>query len=452
MKKLKIIILLICLAAPLYFVGCENKNKVTLSTPTNVFVEGNKIVFDVINKADYYTISINGREFIVDATYNSNVEIIDNKINFDASQIFVTGESYSIQVKANSQKYNHSAYSSALTYKYNGEINKPANVKINSTILTWDLVENASFYLVKIITPNDKIIFDKDGNQLANDDAISIEKADLTEYSFNTNQFDFGSLLNEAGEYKFYVSAVCSNASIYVESGYTNKVTHSHLVTLNTPSVGVVKEVEEELHLATVVDKNANAISVACGDFEKTVEINGADSSLTIYGNNLIDINLNKYFTEFISNGKLNLSNIAQYSFKVQSKYLSASNSTSFYIDSAYSALSVFENTQTLPEPSLSVTYNSDLDCYIANWEPSSQLVTGYELSVITPEGFKKFNLDNDVTSYMLNKNFVAVAVKSVGFGNYISSYLSEFVANPESNGRLRICRCFNCMERNWKC
>ena len=240
MKKINIFILLMCLMCPIFFVACENSNKNTLSTPSIAEIKAGTIVFNPVDDAEYYTISINDNEFYVNPKHSSYVQIIDNKINYDASKIFIVGESYSVKIQANAEEKNSSPFSSVYSYKHNGSIQKPTNVKINSTTLTWDAVENASYYLVKIVTPNDKIILDKNGNNLNLNDPESIAKADLTEYSFNTNHFDFGSLLTEAGNYQFYVCAVLSNGNNFVESGYTSKTEYIHYIDLKVPTNGKI--------------------------------------------------------------------------------------------------------------------------------------------------------------------------------------------------------------------
>lgn len=432
MKKLKIFILLLCFMTPLYFIGCENKNKNTLKTPSNLHIEGGTIVFDAIKNADYYTISINDMTFVVDAKNNSDVKIIDNKINYDASKIFIEGESYSVKVKANSKKDNDSKFTKTFSYKYNGDIEKPTNVKINSTILTWDTVENASFYLVKIITPNDKIIFDKDGNIVSEDDASAISRADLTEYSFNTNQFDFGSLLSTAGNYKFYVCAVLSSGDIYLESDYTLKTTYSHYVDLKIPTNGSIYNIENNLHLSTVVDINANAISVWCNGYERTAEINGSDPSITV-DHNLLNINLNSFFKSYIENGDINFNNINQYSFKTKAKFMSPNLENSYYIDSDYSDAVIFENKYQLTAPTSVIEYSDSNSCYIANWSHNeSELISEYRVYVYTQNEEKEYIVDGNINSMILPEDFVAVAIKAYGAGNIVSSPLSQIATKPE--------------------
>lgn len=438
MKKLKVLFLFLCMFLPIIFVGCENKNKNTLSTPSIISISGGNIVFNSIKNAEYYTILINDFSLNVDAKYSNNVEIIDNCIHFDASNIFEIGESYSVRVKANAKEKNSSSFSAAYSYRHGGSVKKPCNVKINSSILTWDVVENASFYLVKVITPYNNILLDKEGNVLPEDDLESIAKADLTEYSFNTNQFDFGSLLGKAGVYKFYICAVLSDGTSYVESGYTTKITYTHFVTLETPINGQIeRDNNEDLHLVTAIDPNANAISITCNGYEKTAELNESELSIVKIENNYLDINLSKYFQDLILTGKINFNALQQFTIKTQAKHISNAQEVNYYINSNYSTIATFENTSVLTAPNLTLTYNNLNNCFIANWTDSNTTTSSYRLYVFTPNEMKQYNLDKNTYSQLIYEDFVAVAIKAIGSGNTLSSSLSDLVSNPELGNEL---------------
>ena len=428
-KVLNIFILLICLLVPSTFVACENTNKDTLSTPLIVDVKAGTIVFNQVSDADYYTISINNAELNVYVKHNSNVEIIDNLINYNASKIFVIGDSYSIKIRANSSSKVSSEFSQVVSYKHMGSIKTPTNVKISSTTLTWGAVENASYYLVKIVTPNDKNIVDKDGNSLSLDDPASIAKADLTEYSFNSNRFDFASLLSTAGNYQFYVSAVLANGSTYVESGYSSKISYYNYVNLSTPINGQIKKVDSDLHLTMAVDSNANALSIVCNGIEKTTEINDAEQSITKINNNglevqnYLDINLNQFFQNSVA------LNSEQLTISTQAKYLAANSEFDFFNDSAYSSNIVFNDSIKLNAPVVEVIGQGNNN--LISWSYDSlDNISGFKLFVFTTTGTETFNLLPNVTSMLITKEFIAASVQAVGKGCYISSDLSNFV-NP---------------------
>ncbi|MBO5954984.1 MAG: hypothetical protein J6Q13_03355 [Clostridia bacterium] len=439
MKKINIFILLLCLFVPLSFVGCENKNKNSLATPTIVDIKGGTIVFDSVPDAEYYTLSINDNEITVYASHNNYVQIIDNKINYDASKIFVVGDSYSVKVRANAEKKNSSSFSKEFSYKHTGTILKPTSVKINGTTLTWDTVENAGNYLVKIVTPNDNVIFDKFGNVLTQDDSYSISIADLTEYSFNTNQFDFASLLSKAGNYKFYVCAVSTDGISTVESGYTSKVSYNHTVTLSTPVNGEIYKVDNQLHMLCAVDTNANGISIICNGIENSVEINKASTdTITKLNNNFLDINLNEYFKNQVSAGKLNFNSLQQFSFATQSKFISTNLDNSYYLNSDYSTPVVFENTDILPQPVLTLEYDNLTSYHIASWNSYEHDYIGeFKVLVATATEVKEYKLDDNIKSMLISEDFVTVAVQAIGVGSYLSSPLSNFVSNTSLTGSL---------------
>ena len=431
MKKLKYLILLICLVVPFSFSACKNKSKSTLATPTISEINSGTIVFDAVKNAEYYTISINDNEFYVDAYQSNYVEIVDNQIKYDASKIFIIGNSYSVKIRANSFNAYSSAFSETYTYKHSGRISTPVNVKTNATTLTWNVVENASYYIVKIITPNDEVVFDKSGNVLTNDKAETIKIADLTEYSFNSNQFDFGSILTVAGKYKFYVSAVLSDGTTYVQSDFAEKVEYTHTVKLSAPTNGEIYSINNELNLMTAVDENANAISISCGNFERTAKIENNDC-ITVLSNNLISVNLTKFFETFIINDQIDFDDITQYSFKTQSKHIFDNGAPSYYIDSSYSSAVLFDNTEVLSAPTLSLSYSNTNNCYVAEWTTvNTNLIGEFKVLVFTPAGLKEYKLDSNINSMLLTEEFIAVAIKSVGVGNYLSSKISEMVVNP---------------------
>ncbi|MBR4998633.1 MAG: hypothetical protein IKY10_02015, partial [Clostridia bacterium] len=431
MKKLKVFILMICLFVPFSFVGCQNKNKETLSTPAIVDIRSGTVIFSPVKNADYYTLSINDFSVSVDAKSNNKIEIIDNQINFDASNIFVVGNSYSIKIQANAHGKNSSKFSQTFSYKHNGNISKPKNLKINGNILTWDMVENATYYLVKVITPNDEILFDKDGNILEGSDGDSIEQADLTEYCFNTNQFDFTSVLNTAGNYKFYVSAVSSNGTNYVESGYATTSPYSHYVTLSTPTNGVVKKIGSSLHMLTKIDDNANAILIECNGFEKTLELNNASTCITSVNENYFDINLTQFFQGETFN-QFDINTLAHFAFRTKSAYVTGNVENLFYQNSNFSDYVYYDNTYVLQAPTLEIEKDSINDCYLVSWScPDNALASEYTLLLCTASGIKKFYLEANVESKLIYDDFISIAIQANGVGNYESSTLSNFVSNP---------------------
>ena len=442
MKKLNIFVLLMCLFVPLALSGCKNSNKETLSTPAILEIKAGTVVFNSVADAEYYTLSINDYQVKIDAAHNSNVQIINNQINYDASKIFVVGNSYAVKIQANSNTKNSSSFSQATPYLHSGTVKKPTNVKINSTTLTWDAVENASYYLVKLITPNDKVVFDKNGNVLTQTDPVSIDNADLPEYSFNTNQFDFGSLLTKAGNYQFYVCAVLSDGSTYLESGYSSNITYTHLVTLDVPTNGQIYCIDNKLHLVTVVDVNANALTISCNGTVETLPL--THSSITAINKNYLDVCLNDFFAKQIENQELSFDQNKQFTFATKSIYQSPTLENAYYTNSGFSNAVVFDNQHQIATPEISLQQNTNGSNELI-WNCSEEsLVSAYKVLVFTATELKEYKLDKDIFSMLITDDFVALSVQAVGSGNNLSSLISAPSGNPKNSislSRLNISR-----------
>ena len=430
MKKFKILVLLACLFVPLAFAGCGSKNDM-LSTPKIIDIKGGNIIFNAVKDADYYTISIDENEIVINPKHSEYVTIKGKKITYDASKIFTVGNSYSIKIKAGAKKKNSSKYSDLYPYKYSGTIKTPEEVKINSKTLTWNAVENATYYSIKIITPNDKVIFDKDGNVMSAINVDTIAQADITEYAFNTNTFDFTSLLNDAGKYQFYVCSVLADGSTYVESDYTSPTIYDNIVKLSAPTNGKVYTLNDELFLLTILDPNANAISVTCDNIEKTAEINGSEEGLNKLSDNLININLTKFFKSFVDAENLDLEQYKNYSFTTQSKYVSATPDDSYYTDSEISHEVMFENTYKLSAPTLNIEAVEG-GKHLLSWESTeTDITSSFKLIIFTPSGAKEYPLEVTSSSMLVSDNVIAASIQAVGMGNYLSSSLSDVVQSP---------------------
>ena len=422
MKKIKFFFLFIVLLVPIVFVACENSNKNTLSRPEIVKIENGTIVFNQVDDAESYIISINDETIEVNPKYNNSVKIINNQINYDANKIFVVGESYSVKIKARANKHADSDYSNVTSYKHITNIEKVKNVRFNSTILTWDTVENASFYLVKVLTPYDKVL-DEYGNSV--DDSESVAKADLTEYSFSNNQFDFSTILTMAGEYKFYICAVRSDGVTYVQSGYTTKVTYVHKQQLKTPIISNVVKQNNEIYMALIVDENTNNIIISCNDVTRVVNLQLNDSNIYNFENNIYYINISNLFQYIENNENIDVNALKLYLFTAQAQFLTTEENN-YYIDSQISNTYSFNNTQTLESPAL--TYNKNATNYLISWANTDAY--SYKLYILNSTGLTSQDINSDVYSIYVN-DFTTALIKSEGTGNYLNSNLSA-ISNSE--------------------
>lgn len=421
MKKIKIFFLLICLVLPFSLVACENKNKDTLSTPSNLTVENSNIIFNQVKKADYYILSINDMEIVVDATYSQNVQIIDNKIVYNASKIFVVGENYLIKVKASAKEKESSKYSSIFAYEHLGKLNKPKNVKINNTTLTWDTVDNATHYLVKIITPEDTYITSTNGSVLTNVDSHNVKDANLTQFSFHLNKFEFGSLLSKAGSYSFFVCSVNNYPGTYIESEYSEKTTYSHYQKLSSPKAGKVSQIDGDLYITTTIDENASAVRVYCNSDFKEIELNGSQTHIVSKVENNVDnfikINLSKCFTN------LNSYTLSQFIFSTQSI-----SSNTYLTDSTVSNTVIYNKTHKLSAPVLQMQETED-NCVLSWSCLDNNNVSKYNIVLFTGSGLREYPIiDTNITNMIIDEPFTCAAIRAIGSGNIVSSNLSNFV------------------------
>lgn len=431
MKKLKIFILLMLLIVPISLSACGNENRDTLSTPANLTVEsGGLITFERVEDEQYYTILIDDQKINVFPN-NSNVELYNengkNYLQYDASKIFVLGESYAVRVQAKAEGKRDSAYSAVVSYTHTIPMSKPTNIQINGTVLTWDAVENANLYFVKVLSPTDNIIAD---------DSETIAQAELTTYQFRTNRFDFSSILTSAGNYKFYINAVSSDTN-YIQSGYSSKVIYKNVVDLATPTnsqIFVVNELdldsmtyENNFHLISVIDKNANGITIRSGEYQKSVELNGLEPSIT-QNENLLDINLNDFFKDVYINGRLyDFSTIGQHSFQIQTNYLTTNEQNKFYLDSEFSSDILIEKYQMLDTPNVELTYDELSGRYVVNWTAGvDDNVSGYMVYVAYPSGIEMYELGKNNNSMILEAGFISASVQAIGLGNYLNSQMSN--------------------------
>lgn len=426
---------------PFSFIGCENENQTSLSAPSTIKIEDGVIIFDNVKDAEYYTLMSNDEVYVIDYKHSPYVQIIDNKIHYNANKYFELGKSYSIQIKSQAEGKVDSNYSNIVSYKHLSSLTKPTNATINSTMLTWDYIDGVTSYLVKVITPFDTEIYDMEGNIIIGDDPESIENADITTYTCNRNRFDFSTILNKAGNYSFYIKAISNLDNEYRESGYTTKQTYTHTKYLEAPSIKSIMNKDGNLYMSLVIDNNSNALEIKCGDFIREVELNNTDPSIVQNGN-LINVNLTEFFQDVIFDGKhLDLTQLTQYVFTAQSKYFTASEATSkFYLDSGYSNEYIHNNTARLDAPILKpVQYNAVTKKYLAEWTvEDDNNISAYKVYIMKNGTLDYVVLDKYSNSILLEQDFNSIVVQSLGVGSFVSSKLSNVIVNSSISNSLR--------------
>jgi len=445
MKKLKTFLLLICLFMPLMFAGCENTSNTTLSVPENFIVEADGLIsFDMVENAEYYQIVINDTSLNVfpTADENNHVERVDNKLIYDASRIFVLGESYDVKVKARAEKKS-SSFSDVVSYTHAITMEKAENMRFNGTVLTWDMVEHASYYSIKVVAPYDNIL---------NDSPSNIAAMDLTEYHFSANRFDFSSLVTSAGEYKFYINSI-SLENNRLDSGYTNKVVYTNKINLKTPKNSNVYKITEynanfgamvdNYHLLTVVDSYTNAVNVNINGVVATAYLDGNYINVKYneeYGtnSNVVDINLSTLFEDVIDGGLNSLNN---FSVSAQSAY--RTSSVNYYINSSYSTEISVENKGKINTPTTTLSKNLDTDLFSLIWNVAdTSNISGFKVYIATGTEVSVIDLRPTETNFTLPANFTSACVQAIAKGNFLSSNLSEPATISSAGSTIRNFEC----------
>ena len=427
MKKIKLLLLGVILCLPFTFFGCSNSKNTTLNTPSIIDIEDGKIIFSNVTNADYYTILLNNVSIIVDHNFNQNVEIVDDTISFDANSVLVEGTSYSVKVQANSNKKKNSKFSAGYDYQHGENVPTPLNVKILDKTLTWDNVPTASYYVVKVVTPTDKVIFDKNGNAITIENSSSIKNAQLSEFICNQNHFSISDFVNTPGEYSFYVASVFAKGGKLSISDFAEKQTYTYSKTLSDPTLLSLNNLDGKLYLTCVIDSQANALSIKAGSIEKTVELNNSNASITKIANNYLNINLNSFFENQISNNNLNLSQVEK--FEVQSKFLSNENKPLFS-NSQYAFVLHHQLKQTFVAPELKLEFDDNLNKYIASWNNNNTEKSNYTLILLGKDGVvQEETISSATNSVIIEKDFISMAIMINSNNNFEQSKLSNFVS-----------------------
>ena len=433
---------LIFMFVPVLLVGCKKDNggdpppvePEVLSVPQNLRVQNGIIIFSAVIKAEYYTIVIDDLTFEVYPETNDNVEVVGNLIKYDANRILTVAEDYNIQVKACSSSIENSELSSVVEYTHVKKIKEPENVKINGTILTWDHVENAKQYIIKVQTPQDSILYDMAGNVLPDTSLESVSKAYLTEFKYVNNMFDFSSLIKDAGEYNFFLCAEFSEDFSHANSSYVRAGSYKNFISLETPQNIVVEKDGNTLYLTTVTDKHTTQLIVACGEFKNIINVKETSDSFTKDGN-ILKINLNRLFEDVAVEGEhLDFTKVKTFEFTTQAKR-EENASVKYYTDSEISEKYYFNNYTTLSEPvGLKLEYSDLYGEFIASWdlynEDDLEHISGYKVIVARSAGIEEYNLEPTKTNCNIGNDVISVAIKVLGSANYESSELTTFVSN----------------------
>ena len=425
--KRKLLFLLACMFVPFLMVGCK-KEQPALTVPQNLSVDNGIIIFNAVDGAQYYTITIGDLTFDV-YTSNENVKVENGIVKYDANKILSVTENYSVKVKACSKERTSSEFSSNVEYKHVKKLEAPTNVKTNQTTLTWDVVELAKCYRVKVVTPKDTVLFDEDGNALPNDDLENIELAKLSEYKLNVNSFDFASIIKDPGKYSFFVRAEYEDETYYSNSDFVRAGSYEHFVKLDTPKNLTINKINDELHLLAVVDAGANQLKVECGEFVAVADLS---SKIVTKQSNCVDVNLTQLFKNVsVNNSTLDLNKAGLFEFKTLAQKQGGDN---YYLDSSKSDKITFVNQIRLQSPTnLKLEYNALNSAYVATWhidQEQTENISSYKLMVATSSGVDTYVVNNTISTCQIGNDVIGAAVIAQGVGNYTDSKLSTFVSN----------------------
>ena len=413
MKK-RFLVLILCLFMPLGFVGCGNPNKDLLSTPKNVSIQADGIVsFERINNDEYYVIKINDLEQnVFVANKNPYMELYNkngvNYLQYDISRMLSLGESYTIQVKACANKKKDSEFTAPISYVHQVHIDTPKTI-ITGTTLSWDSVYNANSYIVKVVTPSTVVAAD-DPETIANATNVFTSQ-------YSLNKFDFSAMLTEAGEYKFYVSAI-SRDNNYLQSGFSTKVVYENYIDLTTPANLTLHKVDGDWILACVIDNNTNNLKVEFNGENETIDVNASCVERDSECENLIYINLNQALKS--KDIEFNTSYA-----KASCQAVFETTSKNYYISSAWGEAAELKLANKLATPTVAL----DSKTNIMSWNVT-QAVAGFKVFVCTANEVQTCVLSSNNFAIELPLDFVSAAVQALGTGEYANSQLSQFVHN----------------------
>ncbi len=203
MRYIKTILPMVCIAfVALFFAGC------TLSAP-QIQLNGYVISWASVDRANSYEVNVDGISF---TTNDTEVNLI---------QYLQKGNITSVRVKALTGSYFYSAsnFSNSVslskgTNKLSTPLNLAVDVEGNRYNFTWDAVENAEHYCLRLI------------------DNVGVEQ-----YLYaDTNSFDATGKISSSGEISLSVFAYADNSMTYAPSEYSESVVFCNSVLLATPT------------------------------------------------------------------------------------------------------------------------------------------------------------------------------------------------------------------------
>lgn len=187
----------------LYSATVRYTYRATLSAPANLRIEEDTLRWDAVENATAYKVKFGEEEFNATGT-SYNLASLQEK--------FTLGEN-ELSVKAlGTGSYTDSAYSAAVKYTYRTPYGAPENLELAGSLLTWDAVETAASYTVKI-----------------GEDETTIVETNSVDLSLYAEKLALG-------ENELSVRANANEAQYRLDGEYSESVTYIHTEPLEAPA------------------------------------------------------------------------------------------------------------------------------------------------------------------------------------------------------------------------
>ncbi len=152
MKKISIFLIIttIALIMLMVFVGCKKDETITLKAPENIVINGSVISWDAVENATGY-------EVIVDNNTDNVISTVDAMYTENLTEL----GSHSIKIRAVYSSNDEKIYSDYSTFTFDKkEKLVMSSVAINDKVASWDAVENAVGYYVKVINVSSDVLYE----------------------------------------------------------------------------------------------------------------------------------------------------------------------------------------------------------------------------------------------------------------------------------------------------
>ena len=200
------LIVLLALGAFAAFAGCSE----ALAAPANITVRGDDLSWDRVEGAASYSITVVGEGYSDEGTSDNGFY----KLEFTEPGV------YTISVTAVAED-GSLGKTGSISYTFKQRLTAPGKPAYNAGVLTWDAVENAVSYNLRVWNPvDDKLI-----------ENIAVEG---TSYTLDAEKY------GATGAYDISVSAVADPEGVYSDSVYSEAYSLVNGATLAVPEISSI--------------------------------------------------------------------------------------------------------------------------------------------------------------------------------------------------------------------